>query len=124
MVQRFGLTAALTLSLLGLGTAAHAAPPPDHEVVAVVGCADESGTVEVLLRGGVGFVLDESGEPTGEKLFPVQVDFAVFSDEGVLLEEFHKTYGNRTGHGDPIFCTGTVDLGDATGFFDAQVTRR
>ena len=123
MVQRFGLTAALTLSLLGLGTAAPAAPPPDHELVAVVGCTDESGTFDVLLRGNVGFVLDDAGEPTGEKLLPMKLDFADFSDEGMLLEEFHRTIGKRTGRGDPVFCTGTIDLADAPAFFDALGTR-
>ena len=124
MVQRFGLTAALTLSLLGLGTAAHAAPNPFHGSVGMVGCTVGGDTVtfRVLHRGSVGFVLDESGEPTGEKLFFVVFDSAVFS--GGTLQEFDKVYGNRTGQGDRLFCTGTVDFeGDAIGFYDAVVIR-
>jgi hypothetical protein len=115
------------VALLGVwAVPAQAFPSPELKSVITVGCQDESGTffLEVIPQGAVAFVLADSGEPTGEILFLVSVDAAAFTDEGVLVGEFHKTYGQRTGHGDPIFCSGSfVEEPGVTVFFDVLVTR-
>jgi len=128
MVRRFVLAALLALVLAGTGTAAQAVPvQPDFPIV-TVGCADGEGgfdTLNVQPRGSFAFVFDEAGAPTGEKLFILSIDAAVFSDAGQLLGEFHKTYGQRTGHGEPVSCSGSFEESpDATVFFDVLVTRR
>ena len=117
---------ALALALLG-STTAQAVPSPEIKPVITVGCQDEQGTfsADVIAQGAVAFVLDANGEPTGEKLFVRSIDAAAFNDEGTLLGEFHKTYGQRSGHGDPIFCSGSfVEEPGVTVFFDVLVTRR
>ena len=93
------------LGACGVGLApAHTAPSPLIKPVVTAGCQDGDATffVDVIAQGAVAFVLDDSGAPTGEKLFLRSIDAAAFTDDGTLVEEFHKTYGNRTGHGDPI----------------------
>ena len=119
--------------LVGLGTCgvglapAHAVPSPLIKPVVTAGCQEGDATffVDVIAQGAVAFVLDDSGAPTGEKLFLRSIDAAAFTDDGTLVEEFHKTYGNRTGHGDPIFCSGSFAASPGvTVFFDALVTRR
>jgi hypothetical protein len=116
------------LALAGLGsTPAQAVPGPLIKPVITAGCQDGQGTfsVDVIAQGAVAFVLDASGEPTGEKLFIRSIDAAAFTDAGALVSEFHKTYGQRAGQGDPIFCSGSyVEEPGVTVFFDVLVTRR
>ena len=118
----------VALALVGLGSApAQAVPSLEIKPVITAGCEDEQGTfsVDVIAQGAVAFVLDASGEPTGEKLFTLSIDAAAFTDEGTLVGEFHKTYGQRRGHGEPIFCSGSfVEEPGVTVFFDVLVTRR
>jgi len=117
----------VALGVAGVGSApAQAVPSPQLKPVVTAGCQDERETffVDVIAQGAVAFVLDDSGEPTGEKLFLRSIDAAAFTDEGTLVGEFHKTYGKRNGHGDPIFCSGSfVEQPGVTVFFDVLVTR-
>lgn len=129
--MRLGVICAAVIVGLGTGgvglAPAHAVPSPLIKPVITAGCQDEEATffVDVIAQGAVAFVLDDSGAPTGEKLFLRSIDAAAFTDDGTLVEEFHKTYGNRAGHGDPIFCSGSfVASPGVTVFFDALVTRR
>ena len=120
------ILAALALTWFG-STPAQAVPSPEIKPVITAGCQDEQGTfsVDVIAQGAVAFVLDASGEPTGEKLYVLSLDAAAFTDEGTLLAELHKTYGERHGHGDAIFCSGSfVEEPGVTVFFDVLVTRR
>jgi hypothetical protein len=128
MLRRVVPVMLLAVGIAGIGPAAQAAPAqPDFPMV-TVGCAYGEGgfdTLRVLPLGSVAFVVDEGGTATGEKLFIVSLDAAVFSDTGELLGEFHKAYGKRKGHGEPISCSGSFEEGpDATVFFDVLVTRR
>ena len=120
MVRRAGLAALLALGLAGVGTAAHAAPDPPI----TIGCGEGGDTFQVAPRGSIGFVLDDEGNPTGEKLFLVQIDAAFFLDDGGLVGEYHKTYGNRYGHGERIFCTGSDPEEGGTIFYELLVTRK
>ena len=128
MVRRVVLAALLALGIAGSGTAAQAVPDQPDAFIVTVGCADGEGgfeTLRVQPHGSIAFVVDETGAATGEKLFLLSIDAAVFSDAGQLLGEFHKTYGKRTGHGEPVSCSGSFEEGpDATVFFDILVTRR
>jgi hypothetical protein len=82
-------------------------------------------SVDVIAQGVIAFVLDASGEQTGEKLFVLSLDAAALTEEGTLVGEFHKTCGERRGHGDPIFCSGSfMEQPGVTVFFDVLVTRR
>ena len=117
---------ALGVGLAGFATAAEAVPSPERKDVFTVGCPDGEGgfvDVSVIPIGAIAFELDEDGEPTGEKFFLRSIDVAVFSDAGALLFEFHKTWGNRAGHGEPFSCSGSVveEPGTIT-FFDVLVT--
>lgn len=127
MVRRHAAAALMAGGVLTLGQAPAWAAAGPLEPVITAGC-DEAGerfTVNIVPRGAVAFVVDEEGFRTGEKLFLVSIDAAAFTDAGALVEEFHKTYGNRTGHGEPIFCSGSfVPEPGVTVFFDALVTRR
>lgn len=119
---------ALGVGLSGIAAAAQAAPSAEHQDVFTVGCPDGAGgfvDVDVIPLGAIAFELDEAGEPTGARYVVHSIDVAVFSDGGALLFEFHKTYGKRTGHGEPFTCTGSVveEPGTIT-FFDVLVTRR
>jgi hypothetical protein len=124
---RPGFTALVVVGLVTLGTASAVAAPGPLGPVITAGCQDDGDTfvVDVVVRGAVAFVVDDEGTRTGEKLFLRSIDAAAFTDAGVLVEEFHKTYGQRTGHGDPVFCSGSfVEDPGVTVFFDALVTRR
>jgi hypothetical protein len=127
MVRRVVLAAFLALGIAGSGSAAQAVPVQPDSLV-TVGCADGAGgfeTLSVQPRGSIAVVFDDAGVATGEKLFLLSIDAAAFSDAGQLLGEFHKTYGKRTGHGEPVSCSGSFEEGpDVTVFFDILVTRR
>ena len=127
-LRRVCISILVALALTWFGsTPAQAVPSPEIKPVITAGCQDEQGTfpVDVITQGAVAFVLDASGEPTGEKLFVLSIDAAAFTDEGTLVGEFHKTYGERRGHGDPIFCSGSfVEQPGVTVFFDVLLTRR
>jgi hypothetical protein len=117
---------ALGIGLVGTATSAQAVPDPDNKFVVTAGCPDGAGGfvfIDVIPSGSKVFVLDEEGEPTGEKLFLRSIDLATFSDAGALLFEFNKTYGNRTGHGEAVSCSGSFvgEPGTRT-FFDVLVT--
>lgn len=120
------IVVALALAWLG-STPAQAVPSTEIKSVITAGCQGGQSTfsVDVIALGAIAFVLDASGEPTGEKLFVRSIDAAAFNAEGTLLGEFHKTYGQRRGHGEPIFCSGSyVEEPGVTVFFDVLVTRR
>jgi hypothetical protein len=127
-VRRVCASVLVALALVGLGSPpAQAVPNLEIKPVITAGCQDEQGTfsVDVISQGAVAFVLDAGGEPTGEKLFTRSIDAAAFTDEGTLVGEFHKTYGQRRGHGEPIFCSGSfVEEPGVTVFFDVLLTRR
>ena len=115
---------------VGMATAspAAAAPKPDRKQVVTAGCmapGEELFFVDVIPQGAVAFILDAAGEPTGEKLHLLSLDFAGFNTAGQLVFEEHKSYGGRTGQEDVIFCSGSFDAGDGvTVFFDVLATRR
>jgi hypothetical protein len=117
----------VALALVGLGsTAAQAVPSLEIKPVVTASCEDEQGefSVDVIGQGAIAFVLDASGEPTGEKLFLLSIDAEAFTD-GTSLGEFSKTYGQRRGHGEPISCSGSfVEEPGVTVFFEVVVTRR
>ena len=127
-LRRLCTSILVALAFAGLvSTPAQAVPRPEIKPVITAGCEDAQGIffVDVIAQGAVAFVLDGSGEPTGEKLFVYSIDAAAFNDAGALVGEFHKTYGQRTGHGEPIFCSGSyVEEPGVTVFFDVLVTRR
>ncbi|MCH8560083.1 MULTISPECIES: hypothetical protein [unclassified Nesterenkonia] len=129
MVRRGVLATFLAAGIFaGSVTAAQAAPvKPDFPLI-TVGCPDGEGGYDMLQvkpRGAVAFVFDEAGVATGEKLFIRSIDAALFSDAGQLLWEYNKAYGKRTGHGEPVSCSGSFRKGsDGTVFFDVLVTRR
>ena len=119
----------VALALVGLGsTPAQAVPSLEIKPVVTLGCEDEQGgdfSVDVIGQGAIAFVLDASGEPTGEKLFLLSIDATAVTDDGTLVGEFSKTYGQRRGHGEPISCSGSfVEEPGVTISFDALVTRR
>jgi hypothetical protein len=120
----------VALALVGLGsTPAQGVPSPEVMPVITATCEDEQGadfSVDVVTTpGAIVFVLDASGEPTGEKLFLLSIDAEAFSDDGTLVGEFSKTYGQRRGHGEPISCSGSfVEEDGVTVFFEVVVTRR
>ena len=118
----------VALALVGLGsTTAQAVPSIEVKPVVTLGCEDEQGTfsVDVIGQGAIAFVLDASGEPTGEKLFLLSIDATAVDDDGTPLGEFSKTYGQRRGQGEPISCSGSfVEEDGVTVSFDALVTRR
>jgi len=125
--HRFGTSMLVALGFVGAGAApAQAVPSVEIKSVITAGCQAQGETffVDVIGLGAVAFVLDDSGQPTGEKLFIRSIDAAAFTDAGALVGEFHKTYGLRTGHGDPIFCSGSfVEEPGVTVFFDVLATR-
>lgn len=118
----------LGVALSGIATAAQAVPSAERKDVFTVGCPDGAGgfvDVDVIPLGAIAFELDEAGEPTGAKYFVHAIDVAVFSDAGALLFEFNKTFGKRTGHGEPFSCSGSaVEEPGTITFFDVLVTRR
>ncbi|WP_146131140.1 hypothetical protein [Nesterenkonia sandarakina] len=109
-------------------TTAQAVPMRPDIPLITVGCPDGEGGYEMLQvrrHGAIAFVYDDAGVATGEKLFIRSLDAALFSDSGQLLWEYSKTYGKRTGHGEPVSCSGSFRKGsDGTVFFDVLVTRR
>jgi hypothetical protein len=120
----------VALALVGLGsTPAQAVPSLEIKPVVTATCEDEQGefSVDVIPQGAIAFVLDASGEPTGEKLFVVSIDATAVDEEGTPLGEFHKTYGQRRGHGEPISCSGSFIEENGmivTVSFDLVATRR
>jgi hypothetical protein len=118
----------VALALVGLGsTPAQAVPSLEIKPVVTASCEDEQGefSVDIIPQGAIAFVLDASGEPTGEKLFLLSVDATAVSDDGTALGEFHKTYGQRRGQGEPISCSGSfVEEPGVTVTFVVLVTRR
>jgi hypothetical protein len=126
--RQLGLAIIVALAVSAVGPApAQAVPSPQVKPVITAGCQDEGGTffVDVIAQGAIAFVLDSTGAPSGDKLFVLSIDAAAFTEDGTLVGEFHKTYGNRTGHGDPIFCSGSFsEEPGVTVFFDVLVTRR
>jgi hypothetical protein len=118
----------VALAFVGFGSsAAQAVPSLEVKPVVTAVCEDAQGefSVDVIAQGAVAFVLDASGEPTGEKLFLLSIDATAVDDEGTPLGEFHKTYGPRRGHGEPISCSGSfVEEDGVTVSFDVVVTRR
>lgn len=129
MLRRGVLATFLAAGILaGSVATAQAAPmKPDFPLV-TIGCADGEGGFEMLQvqpRGSIAFVFDETGAATGEKLFLRSIDAALFSDAGQLLWEYNKSYGKRSGHGEPVSCSGSFEKSpDGTVFFDILVTRR
>ena len=113
---------------LGIASPVAGEPPIDKKLVVTAGCNEPGGElflVNLMPLGGMAFVLDADGEPTGEKLHLLSLDLAGFDAEGQLVFELSKTWGNRTGQTDVIFCSGSFDAGDGvTAFFDALATRR
>ena len=127
-VRRVCASILVALALVGLGSPpAQAVPSLEIKPVITAGCEDEQGafSVDVIAQGAVAFVLDASGEPTGEKLFLLSIDATAVDAEGTVVGEFSKTYGQRQGHGEPIFCSGSfVEEPGVTVFFDVLLTRR
>lgn len=117
----------LGLSLSAVASGAQAVPNPEKKFTVTAGCQVGEGDpffVGLLPLGSVAFVLDESGQPTGEKLFILSLDVAGWVG-GTLVYEFHKEYGKRTGHGEQVFCTGSfVPEPGVLAFFDVLATRR
>ncbi|MGJ9373567.1 hypothetical protein [Nesterenkonia sp. CF4.4] len=109
-------------------TSAQAMPMRADIPLITIGCADGEGGYEMLnvrRHGAVAFIYDDAGVATGEKLFLRSIDAALFADSGQLLWEYNKTYGKRTGHGEPVSCSGSFRKGThGTVFFDVLVTRR
>jgi hypothetical protein len=109
----------------GAPLAADAAEP----LVVNAGCNEPGGetfAVDLMPRGAIAFVLDADGERTGEKLHLLSLDVAGFTNPGgQLVLEDHKTWGNRTGQRDRVFCSGSfIPEPGIIVFFDALATRR
>ena len=125
-IRNVAAAAVLGLGLMAAGAApANAAPSAQLKGSITAGCFIDGETVfvDVIPLGAVAFVLDEQGEPTGDKFFLVSLDSAAFTDEGQLVDEFNKTYGQRRGQGERFFCSGSfVPVPGITVFFDALVT--
>jgi len=116
-------------SMLVAATPAAADPPTP--LIITAGCheVDDPGTtfsVDVVPRGAVAFVVDAEGARTGEMLNLLSLDLAGFTNPGgQLVFEQHKTWGNRTGQTDVIFCSGSfVPEAGIIAFFDVLATRR
>lgn len=113
--------AALVVGAVGPATAA---PNPKNKDVVTVFCPDGAGGfvgLDVIATGALGFIVDA---PADDKIFLRSLDLAAFDPGGTLVFEFHKTYGKRAGHGEPLSCSGSFSSPDGiTTFFDALITR-
>ena len=109
---------------LGLGMAMVVAVPASAKPVngaagergaMAVSCEFEDGTREVLISNGnggaAGFVVDEEGAYTGETYWVVEAAGVGWPGEWLTppdsdpVHSWSKSWGKRTGHGDPITCT-------------------
>lgn len=126
-MRRVGAATVLGLGMVvsGAVTPAFAVPSAELKGSITAGCSIDGETmfIDVIPQGAVAFVVDEQGEPTGDKYFLVSLDSAAFTDDGQLVDESHQSYGQRRGHGEQYFCSGSfVPEPGITVFFDALVT--
>ena len=118
------LLAAALGTVLAQAPAAAAPPAPDATLLDNVCVLDDGSRLSIgVPTGAVAFVL-EDGRATGEKVLLVGIDEAAYADDGSLLRERHRSYGERAGLGDAFSCFGRYSTEPGvTVFFDARAVR-
>ena len=116
--RRVGSTRRLTLALMGtafallLAPAAASAVPQDPNSVAVTQYCDGSAVAIVFIHPGAGTALwDITTEDVtnGPNRLIKEVSGKVFKDD-VLIGTFLRSFGNKTGQGEPIRCEFTENF--------------
>ncbi|MDP9496587.1 MAG: hypothetical protein M3P46_02790 [Actinomycetota bacterium] len=118
------LAAALGAGLASAPAASAAPPPPDATLLDNVCVLADGRSVSLSVpTGSVAFVLDD-GRTTGEKVLFVGIDSAAYADDGSLLWERSRAYGERAGQGEAFSCFGRYSIEPGvTAFFDARAVR-